>query len=126
MTTTSSSQNDQFNLEGTAGVADYFGEGYVYEGAVLNQLAGESGASVYSGTISPELPSPQNLETLINTARVRFVREMAHSLLISAIESHDAGDWDSLAQVVVDWGSTLELEGDINLRRRMQRRRKAM
>lgn len=73
--------------------------------------------------MAAELPSLDRLRSFVEAARMRFVREMAYGLLESAVHSYENGDWEQLGQAIVEWASTLEIEADPALMRRLHRRR---
>ena len=110
-----------------AGTKKYLGIGYDFENSVLDMYGAVDSQSPsishVSDSLAQEVPSLPIIQNWITTARVHFVREMAYALVEAAIESHDTAEWDTLGQAVVDWASTLEIEADKRLRRRMTRRR---
>ena len=86
---------------------------------------GKPGADASSvDSLAQELPSVEVIRELVSRRPASFVRDMAYSLLVSAVRAHDTGDLESLGQSVVNWASTLEVEGDATLRRRLRRRAK--
>lgn len=99
--------------------------GHVLEDAALNDLdMGKtiSVASPYQTSLLIEVAPYETIKEWLGRCRTQFAREMAYGLVRSAIHSYDNGDLDGLGQAVVDWTSTLELEADRKVVRRMRRR----
>jgi len=99
--------------------------GYTFEDAVLDALdMGEttSAASQYESSLVIEVAPYERIQEWLDRCRTQFAREMAFGLVVSAIQSYDSGDFNALGQAVVDWTSTLELEVDKKVVRRMRRR----
>jgi len=101
------------------------GQGQAFENAVLDNIdtmASLSSSSISQSSLSLELPSDHTIREWISYCPSQFSRDMAYGLLASAVRAYDSGDLDSLGQAVVDWASTLELEADRKVVRRMRRR----
>lgn len=99
--------------------------GYGIEDAVLDAMDLERGVSVSSAieaSLTLEIAPLSTMKQWISSCRVQLARDMALGLVSSAIHAYDTGDLDSLGQAIVDWSSTLEVEADKNLFRRVQRR----
>jgi hypothetical protein len=99
--------------------------GDVFEDAVLDALDMGKTISVASQdqtSLVLEVAPYDTIKEWLGRCRTKFAREMAYGLVTSAIHSYDNGDLDGLGQAVVDWTSTLELEADRKVVRRMRRR----
>jgi len=102
-----------------------YGQGLSFENAVLDTMDATTGltsASAYQASLTLELPSEHAIREWISMCPSQFTRDMAYGLLTIAVHAYDSGDLDSLGQAVVDWASTLELEADRKVVRRMRRR----
>ena len=101
--------------------------GHGIEDAVLDALGLDHGMSVSSAieaSLSLEIAPVSTMKKWISGCRVQLARDMAFGLVCSAVHAYDTGDLDSLGQAIVDWSSTLEVEADNNLLRRVERRLK--
>jgi len=75
--------------------------------------------------LAEEIPSFDQIKILLNKAGSEFLRDMALALIMTGVRAHGTRDWDALAQSIVNWVSTLEVEGDVALKRRLRRRMRA-
>lgn len=102
-----------------------YGAGHTFEDAVLDTTpVGNmvTAASGYNASLVLEVAPYDTIKDWLGRCRTQFAREMAYGLVRTAIHSYDNGDLDGLGQAVVDWTSTLELEADRKVVRRLRRR----
>lgn len=73
--------------------------------------------------LAEELPDAVTLREQIGRCPPSVVRQMAYELMQAAVKAHATSDLNALGQTMVDWASTVEIEQDAALRRRLARRR---
>jgi hypothetical protein len=108
------------------------GDGEGYEEAMFRYLDNPSSftnislAGRYDNpTVLIELAPLETIRTWLDLCTGRFAKAMAYGLVEAAASSYDNKDWNRLAEAVVSWGATLQIEADRPVARRLRRQLQA-